>query len=140
MQGGAKEEPVSRCKGDRCIAGLPGGRVRTLLREGRRFRGQVLTLVCRAGADDNIRVGVAIASRWGTAVRRNRLRRVVKEYLRQHLAPGLPPMEILIQCRRSVDRSWEQEAISDLRALLGPGGRARKVYGKENSDRVDSMV
>lgn len=101
------------------FGGMRRAQVGGLLREGKRFRGKAVTVAHRAGGE-GVRVAVVTPKRLGNAVRRNRLRRVLREHLRQNV-PGLAGVDLALLCRRPIGRGAEREALADLSAFLGAG-------------------
>ena len=122
----ARDGHASRCEPGGITTGLKSGQVRALLRNGKRYRGRAVTVVYRSRQAPGTGLSVVAATRWGNAVARNRFRRVVREFLRQNAGPALPGMEMVIQCRKRIDRECELEALQDLKAFLETGAKARK--------------
>ena len=49
------------------------------------------------------RLGIAVARKWGNAVRRNRFRRIVRETFRRHAIRHLP-VDVLVIARARLDK------------------------------------
>jgi ribonuclease P protein component len=100
---------------------------------GRRASGAWLTVVAlRHRGDDatNVRLGVSVSKDHGGAVRRNKLKRLLREAFRLERA-GLPPgLDLVLIPKQRPDRFPLAELRVELRALvqraLGGGGRERR--------------
>ena len=55
-----------------------------LFDRGRRFSSPYLILFCRAGRKPHARIGITASRKVGTAVVRNRVKRLIREYYRHH--------------------------------------------------------
>lgn len=94
---------------------LGGGKVlQHTLRGGRRVSGDGLGLTYVKA--ERCRFGIGATKGFGNAVKRNRIRRVVREYLRQNkdIWPGDFNIFIRIYCQTES----EQETIGELKSLL----------------------
>ena len=91
-----------------------------MFREGRRSADRYFTVLYRANAGAEPRLGFAISrQRVRKAVGRNRLRRLVRESFR-HIRTDLPPLDIVVMARdaagpaaaaelaTSLDRHWQR--------------------------------
>lgn len=64
------------------------------MRSGKRMRSRCFTLVCRRNDFGHPRLGMAISRKYGNAVQRNRLKRIIREKFR-HAQHELPSCDIL---------------------------------------------
>ena len=62
------------------------------------------------------RLGIAVARKWGKAVRRNRFRRIVRETFRQHAIRHLP-VDVLVIARTRLGKTQKRLA-PELAALF----------------------
>jgi len=80
-------------------------------RDARRFTDNLFTVLVRANDGPHARLGLAISTRAaGNSVRRNRLKRLIRESFRQH-QHLLPPVDIVVNARAGV-RAAENAAIA----------------------------
>lgn len=118
--------------GDHVDQGFPKGR---RLRKRREFlalqnaAGRIglvhfLLLLRVRGDDQPTRLGITVTRRYGCAVVRNRLKRLVREAFRLH--PDLAPsgMDLVIVAKTGVDHAEGLAAVCD--ELLGASGRLRR--------------
>lgn len=75
------------------------------------------------------RLGLAVSRKLGSAVRRNRIKRVVREFFRLHGPELTLPLDVVVVPKRHVDaRSLDLDAVAaDLGPLLA---RLRRDFGK----------
>ena len=83
----------------------------------RRSSGQFVVF-CRATGGPQSRFGVSIKKALGNAVVRNRMRRRIREILRQHSSEIPPGWDIVIHPRRSVERAGFAPLTAELVSLL----------------------
>jgi ribonuclease P protein component len=93
-----------------------GGRTALLrvIRDGKRISSAHLGL--SYVADDTARIGVGVSKSTGNAVKRNRAKRIIREYLRQN--KSLWPKYKSVFVRLRTKPSGEKEIIEELRTLL----------------------
>jgi len=75
------------------------------------------------------RLGLAVSRKLGGAVRRNRIKRVVREFFRLHGPELTLPLDVVVVPKRHVDaRSLDLDAVAtDLGPLLA---RIRRDFGR----------
>lgn len=99
---GAREERGRRLPRERRIT--RGSEIRDLFRRGKRSRTRHLDVLDSASPASFARVGVVVPRYGQTAVRRNRLKRRLREALRQELVPRLDgagaARDVLVRARR----------------------------------------
>jgi ribonuclease P protein component len=87
---------------------------RDLKRRGRKFADAYFSLAVLANSESHPRLGLSIATRiFGTAVARNRIKRLTRESFRlnQH---SLPPVDVTVSAREAA----RQAKLGDLRESL----------------------
>jgi ribonuclease P protein component len=98
-------------------------------RHGRRISTALFNLLACKFDEPSSRVGIIVGKRFGTAVRRNRAKRVFRELVRSlhgDLTPGLallvfPKREVLLQSFADLKKFWE--AALERAHLLQPRAR-----------------
>ncbi|WP_417911337.1 ribonuclease P protein component [Candidatus Electronema sp. PJ] len=60
------------------------GEYNLVYRNGTRLRGRGFTLVCLGSSQPSSRLGISIQAKTGSAVRRNRIKRIIRETFRLH--------------------------------------------------------
>ncbi len=90
------------------------------MRSGQRIQGRLLVLVYRKNEVGFARLGMAVSRKFGSAVARNRLKRLIRERfrLRQH---ELPACDILIFPRRNA--RIDSDFVRDLDGLFSRLGK-----------------
>jgi ribonuclease P protein component len=105
--------------------GSPSGSVRgrrtidNLFRAGKRLNGKLITLIYNDLPAGNVRYSVFVPRRLGGPVRRNHVRRVLREFVRTHPHPALDGKEIIILCKQPLDSETLKKAGEELGRLLG---------------------
>lgn len=95
---------------------------RRLYRRGDSAASRYLVLYCRRNGQPGNRVGLTVSAKLGHAVRRNRLRRRLREIYRIHEAEFRPGYDLVVVARtRAMDASYQQleSAYLSLAAKLG---------------------
>lgn len=95
---------------------------RRLYRRGDSAASRYLVLYCRRNGQPGNRVGLTVSAKLGHAVRRNRLRRRLREIYRLHEAEFRPGYDLVVVARtRAMDASYQQleSAYLSLAAKLG---------------------
>ncbi|MDR7401064.1 MAG: ribonuclease P protein component [Armatimonadota bacterium] len=91
-------------------------------REGRRTGGTDVSVVVRPGGHSGVRVGIAVGRSAGGAVRRNRLRRRVREALRRLAGRMRSGYDVVVVARPPADRRPFPQLVSVLGRLLAQAG------------------
>ena len=91
------------------------GRVR---KDGRSWPHPFLVLVALPGLPDSTRVGVVASRRVGSAVNRNRAKRLLREATRRCYPRLLPGWDLLLVARRQILSAKEPEVREALLSLL----------------------
>ena len=83
----------------------------------------------RANQAGRWRLGLAVSRKLGGAVRRNRIKRLVREFFRRHGPEMTLPLDVVVVPKRHVDaKSLEWDAVAaDLGPLLG---RVRRDFAR----------
>jgi ribonuclease P protein component len=71
-------------------------------RSGRSYAHPLLVLVVQAGEEDQLRVGVAVSRAVGTAVKRNRAKRLLRESIRTLLPSLVTGRDLLLIARPAI--------------------------------------
>ena len=104
---------------------------RRIYAQGQRARGQLLTAVARRRQDGKLRLGLSVSKDHGPAVRRNKIKRILREAFRLE-RPGLPGGFDLVLIPTPSDAKLRLAAVRDeLRRLVHelakkPSGRRRR--------------
>lgn len=90
---------------------------RGVFQGGRRINLHPFTAVCRATQEDTARLGLAISKRnLRRASQRQRIKRLVRESFR-HRRSQLPPVDVVIMCRRGAEEYTNQDLYQILERL-----------------------
>ena len=96
----------------------------SLQREGRRRHTAHFVVVRRPSAGGTSRLGVTVSKRVGNAVKRNRIKRLVREVFRRRRETISPPSDVVVIARPGADTlTYAQAAIEFARALELPPAR-----------------
>jgi len=102
-------------------AGSVRGRraIDNLFRSGKRLNGKFVTLIFNDRPDGSARYSIFVPLRLGGPTRRNRARRVLREYIRTNSHPAVVGKEIIILCKQPVNDENLKKAGEELGRLLG---------------------
>jgi ribonuclease P protein component len=92
---------------------------RRVRQEGRSWSHPLLVLHVRRSSGQTFRAGVSVGKRFGGAVRRNRLRRQVRELLRARLPELSPGWDVVISPRQQAGSATFAELGDAVDLLLG---------------------
>jgi ribonuclease P protein component len=98
------------------------GEFERVRREGRAWPHRLLVLIACHNELDVTRVGVAAGKKLGSAVVRNRARRLMREAVRQHAPCMAPGWDMLLIARAAMVRVKMQDVASALESLLRQAG------------------
>lgn len=90
----------------------------TQVRRGRRFEGRHFVAYVLARRDDGARLGLAVSTKVGHAVKRNRIRRLAREVFRR-VRSKLGAIDLLLVARPSASRATYADVERDLLAACG---------------------
>jgi ribonuclease P protein component len=102
----------------RAVRLLHRGEFDAVYREGRRRSNQPFLIFFRCNGLDHNRFGMSVKKALGNAVRRNRMRRRVREILRQHLQEIQPGWDMVIHPRSAVATARFSTVEAELLRLL----------------------
>ncbi len=94
-----------------------------LFDRGRRFGSSHLLLFCRANQREKARLGITASRKVGVAVIRNRVKRLIREFYRQHKELFSAGYDYSLVVKRGFDRLSKKEAEAQLTALLRRSGK-----------------
>ncbi len=90
---------------------------------GRRLHTPHFGLTLAPGLTGRLRLGLVVTRRLGKAARRNRVKRLLREFFRRHKRE-LPPRDLVILAKKGAAELSYQEVEAELsRVLLVPGPR-----------------
>ena len=108
---------------------------------GRRLSGRLMTIFIGSNGTTEPRLGIAATRKIGSAVVRNRAKRLARELFRQHKPPG--GLDIVVIPRREMLDAPYVTLEAEFRALLDrrdQPGRVRPVRPGEGGPRPHSRV
>lgn len=86
-------------------------------------RSQHFIVVSAPGPEPEGRLGVTVSRKVGDAVRRNRVKRLVREFFRLHRSELQPARDVLIIARAGAEQLSFKDVESELASALGIRGR-----------------
>jgi ribonuclease P protein component len=104
-------------------------------KRGRRLQGNNFSLICMANEGSGNRLGISVHGRLKGAVRRNRIKRVIKEFFRANRTVLPPAMDIVITVRRGFAPRTPAEVQEAVRDLLDRISRRGPRSGTEQEER-----
>ncbi len=102
-------------------------------RRGRRRRGQHITIIFADNGGGDTRLGISVHG-VKKAVRRNRIKRLIREYFRLHRREFAPGVDIVFAVRRE----FTAESLAELKAIVSP--LMPRPGEPEDRDRPSSAV
>jgi ribonuclease P protein component len=84
----------------------------TIQRRGERVFGRRLIILWTKGATPRTRIGITVSKKVGNAVRRNQIKRWIREVFRRHPGPSDPPLDLIVTAKRGVE-DFSYDAIRD---------------------------
>ena len=98
---------------------LPNGaQYRAVLRRGVRMEGPLFLLVAAPNDRGHCRLGLTVGRRVGTAVERNRAKRVLRESFRRTMAEGRDALDLVLIPKRDIVRRSQAEVDREYRESL----------------------
>ncbi|MCK5914678.1 MAG: ribonuclease P protein component [Deltaproteobacteria bacterium] len=96
-----------------------------------------LILFRRSNSRQSARVGITASRKVGVAVVRNRIKRLIREYYRQHKADFIPGFDYSLVVKKSFSRLSRGAAADELRSILAKSTRLKsspsaKINVKKN--------
>jgi ribonuclease P protein component len=85
--------------------------------QGRKLHTRHFGLILAPGAGGAPRLGLVATRRLGKAVRRNRVKRLLREFFRRHKAQ-LPPLDLVVMAKKGADRLSYLEVQEELARIL----------------------
>ena len=85
--------------------------------QGRRLHTRHFGVILAPGEAGAPRLGLAVTRRLGKAVRRNRVKRLLREFFRRH-KQALPPMDLVIMAKKGAAELNYQQVAEELGRLL----------------------
>ena len=108
---------------------LNGTQYRAVLRRGVRIEGPLFLLVAAPNDRGHCRLGLTVGLRVGTAVERNRAKRVLRESFRRTMGEGRDALDLVLIPKRDIVRRSQAEVDREyrdsLRRLLNRTARHR---------------
>lgn len=97
---------------------------------------RVLPRPSSASMEPPIRLGLIVSKKFGSAVERNRFKRIIRAAIRNLASEIIAPFDLLVLPRDTAHGAKMQDALSSLRGLLGDLGVITKV--PSSADEGDS--
>ena len=89
-------------------------------KEGRKLTGPHFAVYIRKNFKDFSRIGVAITkSQYKLATKRNKLRRIAKEFFKEQIRPNIKGRDVVLVSRPGREVANLKSVIKDLKTLLG---------------------
>lgn len=93
--------------------------LRRVVRNGRKLRQGDLSLTFLRNNDEKLRLCVIIPKKAGKAVKRNRIRRIIRETCRNEARGGYLPYSVVITSRNPITRELDSAVAENTRRLVG---------------------
>jgi len=90
--------------------------------EGSRVSGRYLTAVIRRTKAGPVRIGIAASGKYGNAVERNRVKRLIREAFKTVLADINRPFEVVVIPKTNAKGVLMSSIYLDMNSLLGKAG------------------
>jgi len=90
----------------------------TVSRQGKRVYTDCFIAIVLKGTAKNNRIGITISKKTGNAVRRNRIKRIIREYFRHNKEKILKPVDINIIAKKGLTTLSNLEIIEKLDKLF----------------------
>ena len=85
--------------------------------QGRRWHTRHFGITLAPGPGGRPRLGLVVTKRFGKAVRRNRVRRLLREFFRRHKGQ-LPPEDLIIMAKKGAEALTYQQIQEELSRVL----------------------
>lgn len=105
--------------------------IRKVIRSGKRISNNYFTLFFLIGSTEKRKLGVSFGKRAGSAVIRNRAKRIVREYLRVHRHDLLIGLSMMLMARGDFSTLSTRQIRGSLEALL----RRANLFAHEPPER-----
>jgi ribonuclease P protein component len=105
-----------------------------LVRSGTKVRAKLVDVRCLEASAGRVRVAVVVAKLGFSAVKRNRLKRRLRELVRLRMLPVLTPMDLLVRARREAYDATFEMLTDDIDVA------ARKLQTSAPAPRSDQQA